>query len=82
MNLRLSKGKVIWSILIPVLFWVFLILFSKAMNIKSLIIRNFFDMHNFTNILSTENIILFVIEIVVIYLILSIFHRKKFVANK
>jgi len=52
------------------------------MNIKSLIIRNFFNMHNLTNILTTENIILFVIEIVVVYLILSIFHRKKFVASK
>jgi carbon starvation protein CstA len=76
MNLRLRKGKVIWSIIIPVLFWLFLILFSKVITVKSLIIKNFFAMHNLTNILSTENIILFVIEVVVIYLILSVFQRK------
>jgi hypothetical protein len=81
MNLGLRKWKVIWSILIPVLFWLFLILFSKTVAVKSVIIKNFFAMHNIANILTSENLILFVIEVVVIYIILSVFQRKTSLPN-
>lgn len=82
MNLGLRKWKVVWSILIPVLFWLFLILFSKTIIVKSVLLKNFFEMHNLTNLLGSGNLILLVIEIVVIYLILSIFTGKRTVANK
>jgi hypothetical protein len=79
MNLRPTKLKVIFSILIPVaLFAVVLkVNFAKFTNLPQIII-NFLGLHNLVNVFSKENIVLFVIEVVIVYLILSLlFHRRK-----
>jgi hypothetical protein len=76
MNFRPKKGKVIWSLIIVILFWLFLVFLSSGINVKSSIILNFFNMHNLLNIFVSANIILFIIEFVVLYLLFSLFQRK------
>lgn len=76
MNFRPKKLKVIFSIIIPVLVWL-IVFFIKLGTEAPRIIVNFFELHNFTNLFSIGNIKLFLIEVVIVYLILSIlFHRR------
>jgi len=78
MNLRPKLIKVIFSILIPIgLFAVVLNVNFKNSASFPQIIQDFISLHNITNVFSENNIILFVIELVIFYFILSIFHRKK-----
>lgn len=78
MNFRLTGKKLIASFIIPAVIWilVFFIGLFKISNLPS-IIANFLALHNFSNFLSTGNIALFGIEIIMVYIFLSIFHRKK-----
>jgi lipoprotein signal peptidase len=83
MNLKLTKGKAIISIIIPIILWVLvfsIINTSWITNFPAFVIR-FLVMHNTGNLFSTDNIVLFIIEIVVVYLILSIFQKKKKAPN-
>jgi len=76
MNFRPTKLKVIFSILIPVITWLIVFLIKLGAEAPKILI-NFFGLHNFTNLFSIGNIKLFLIEVVVVYLILSIlFHRR------
>jgi hypothetical protein len=75
MNLRPAKAKVIFSILIPLISWI-IVYFVKFSNAPQ-IIQDFLNLHDLVNLFSKGNIILFVIEFVIIYLILSVFHRRR-----
>jgi xanthine/uracil permease len=75
MNFRLRKTKVLSSIIIPVILWVILA-FVDVSKISSKIIINFISLHNFDSLFSSGNILLFVIEVVVVYIIFSIFQRR------
>lgn len=75
MNFRPKKWKVIWSLLLPILFWILLAVY-KFPSVQSAVLRNFFNMHNLSDLFSSGNIVIFVIEVVAIYLILSLFQRK------
>jgi len=74
MNFKLKKKKVIASIFIPVILWL-IFAFTKFSNSTG-IIRKFVDMHDYSNLFSSGNIILFVIEVVVIFIILSAFQNE------
>jgi uncharacterized membrane-anchored protein len=75
MNLRPTKFKVIASIVISLLLWIILALF-KSISLKSNFLMKFVNMHNFSNLFSLGNIALFIIEAIVVYLIISVFHKK------
>jgi len=76
MNFKLTKGKIITSIVIPALIWASVIIFGQSLgNIDA--IRSFLAIHNFSNIFAFGNIALFIIEIIIIYLIISLFQKKK-----
>lgn len=83
MNLRPTKFKMIASIVIPLLFWVFLFFLSKIVLgsytggtiIPNLLVK-FFVLHNFSSLFSLGNIVLFLVEILVVYLVISVFHKK------
>ncbi len=75
MNFRPTKFKVIASIVIPLLIWIILALFN-SISLKSTFLMNFINMHNFSNLFSLGNIILFLVEILVVYLVISVFHKK------
>jgi hypothetical protein len=80
MNFKLTKGKAVISITIPVALWVSLFFMSQVVlngeNTPFFIIR-FLGMHNLNNLFSFGNISIFLIEVLAIYLILSIFQKKK-----
>ena len=80
MNFKLTKGKLIGSIIIPVISWILVfILGSKGTlltNVPS-IIRSFLELHNLGNIFGLGNISLFIIETIIIYLIWSLIQKKK-----
>jgi hypothetical protein len=83
MNLRLTKFKVIASIVIPLLFWIILFFLSKVVlgsynggTIIPNFLVKFFVLHNFSSLFSLGNIFLFLVEILVVYLVISIFHKK------
>jgi xanthine/uracil permease len=76
MNFKLTKIKVIVSIIIPILFWIWL--FSKNFsNVSSKIFLQFLQIHDGGNLFSLGNIILFLIEVFVVYLIFSLIQKKK-----
>jgi hypothetical protein len=77
MNFRPTKGKVIWSIVITVLFWIFLIFFSaKLTNLPQFLI-SFFALHNIMSIFNVGNLYIFLAEFVVLYILFSLFQRKR-----
>ncbi len=75
MNFKLTKGKEIISIIIPIILWV--LVFTLRFENPPLIIRSFLEIHNGDNLFSFGNISLFIIEVVIIYLILSVIQKKK-----
>jgi len=78
MNLKPTKKKFFASIVLPIVIWI-LVFFVSLFKIANLpaIITNFLALHDFSNFFSTGNIALFVFEIIIVYLFLSIFQRKK-----
>jgi hypothetical protein len=79
MNFKLTKGKVIGSIIVPVIIWV--LVFTLRFENPPSIIRRFLEIHNISNIFSFGNISLFIIEIVIVYSILSLIQKKKIIQN-
>lgn len=79
MNFRFTKGKVIWSIVIPLIIWilVFIIGSTRALltNVPT-IISSFLSLHDLANIFGLGNISLFVIEVIIVYIIWSIFQKS------
>jgi hypothetical protein len=75
MDLSLRKGKVVLSILLPIVWWVLLI--TSKIKASSGILGSFVGLHDITNLWSKHNLIVFVIEIVVLFIILSLFQRKR-----
>ena len=80
MNFRFTKGKVIGSIVVPLIIWILVFIIGSTgallTNVPS-IIRSFFELHDLANIFSMGNISLFVIEAIIVYIILSIFQRGR-----
>ncbi len=78
MNFKPTKRKLIAGIVIPIVIWalVFFIGLLKITGIPA-VITNFLVLHNFPNFFSAGNIVLFASEVIIVYLFLSIFHRKK-----
>jgi len=80
MNFRFTKLKVIGSIVIPLIIWIFILILGKNVGMLSnvpTILRRFLEIHDLANIFGLGNISLFIIEIVIIYVIWSLFQKKK-----
>ena len=83
MNFKLKKWKVIVSVAVAIISWVIFIVY--LMNSRSLInadkvpgfIIQFINTINLGNLLNAENIFLFIIEVIMIYILISLFDRKK-----
>lgn len=76
MNFRPNKWKVILSVIITlVVFWVPLFFINVGNAELPSLIRNFLNLINLSKPLS--NIPLFIIELVFVYLIFSLFQKKK-----
>src|SRR4030042_3280887 len=70
MNFRPTIGKVIGSIVfVIILFWIPLFFIKDTSKIL--------DIVNLSKLTSTGNIIIFIIEVIFIYLFFSLFHKKK-----
>lgn len=76
MNFKLTKQKVIASIAIPIIVWIFVFIISISNSIYLTFIKSILDMHDVGNIFSVGNISLFVVEIIIVYVILSLFSKK------
>lgn len=75
MNLRFTKLKFVFSLIIPIALWI-IVLNVNFINPPK-IIQNFLDLHDLNNLLSGGNIVLFLIEAIIAYLLLSLIHRRK-----
>lgn len=83
MNFKLTRSKGVISIIIPIIIWasLFVINTSWIENLPAIIV-NFLSMHNISNLFTIGNIFLFLIEVLAIYLILSVFQKKKKVPSQ
>lgn len=78
MNFKFTKGKIIGIIVIPLIIWVLIFIIGSTILTKvPTIIRSFLEIHDRANIFSGGNISLFVIEIIIVYIIWSLFQRRK-----
>ncbi|MBR9705120.1 hypothetical protein GOV12_06930 [Candidatus Pacearchaeota archaeon] len=80
MDFRLTKRKVITSIVIPVIMWigVFMISFFESyFQDTPKFLYNFLSLHDMINIISSGNITIFIFEVVIVYVIMSIFQRRR-----
>jgi hypothetical protein len=80
MNFRPTKGKVIWSVIITILFSVIIFLSNKIMvpSFESAgKIRQIISLIDVGHPFSLGNIFLFLIVFVVLYIIISIFQRRR-----
>jgi hypothetical protein len=75
MNFRLTTTKGILSIIIPAILWI--LVFTVKFITPPKIIQEFLSLHDLNNLLSGGNIILFVIEVVILYIILSLLQRRR-----
>ncbi|MEK6758086.1 MAG: hypothetical protein AABX88_03065 [Nanoarchaeota archaeon] len=76
MNFAFRKAKVIGSLVIPLIIWVFAFIVKGSVASFPGIINSFLGLHDMTNLFGTGNIILFVGEIIVVYMIWSLFQRQ------
>jgi len=80
MNFKLKKWKLIISIVIPLILWIGIIALSRSgillYNIPGFI-QQFLSLHDLVNLLDIGNLFLFLIEVIIIYLISSLFDKKK-----
>lgn len=79
MNFRPKIGKVIASIIVPILIGAFSYIINTGLlniNLPS-IINTFLSMHNIKNISGPMDIAPFIVDLIVVYLIISIFQRGK-----
>jgi hypothetical protein len=82
MNFRFTKGKVIAIFAVLIVIWVFVFaVFRRVNNSLPQFLIKFFGMHDTANVFAAGNIILFVIEFVVLYLVFSLLQLKKVVIN-
>tara|TARA_Y100000310_G_C20506636_1_gene726719 strand:- start:302 stop:574 length:273 start_codon:yes stop_codon:yes gene_type:complete len=83
MNFKLTKLKIIGSIIIPIIIWILVFVLggkgTLLVNVPS-ILRGFLSLHDLGNIFGFGNISLFIIEIIIIYFIWSLIQKKKEVA--
>jgi hypothetical protein len=79
MNFRLTKLKVIFSFIIPLVIFIVIIILSFYRLLIGLpnFFRYFFDLYETRKIFDIGNIILLLIEIVGVYLISSLFGKKE-----
>jgi hypothetical protein len=75
MNFKFRKSKLVTSIVIPLLIWIILA-FVNENNLSSNLLIKVISLHNYDSILSYGNIFLFLIEVIIVFLIISLFHRK------
>jgi len=80
MNFKLKNWKIITSILIPLIIWIIIILTSRNIVVNGGQIPGFIvyflNIHDVGHIFSIGNIFLFLIEIIIIYILLSLFDKK------
>ena len=78
MNFKFKKIKVIGSIIIPLIIWIVVLILGSVRMLSNVptIIRSFLEIHNLGNILSLGNISLFIIEVIIVYIIWSLFQKK------
>lgn len=76
MKFKITKGKVIGSIVIPLIIWILVFTIGPLYNNPPSFIQNFLNIHDRGDIFTMGNISLFVIELIVVYLIWSLFQKK------
>jgi len=78
MNFKFKKIKIIGSIIIPIIIWIVVLILGSVRMLSNVptIIRSFLEIHNLGNILSLGNISLFIIEVIIVYIIWSLFQKK------
>ncbi len=77
MNFKITKGKAIGSIIILLIIWILIFTIGPLYNNPHPFVRSFLEIHNRVNILSNGNISLFIIELVIAYLIWSLFQKQQ-----
>jgi hypothetical protein len=79
MKFKPTQSKVIFSILIPLflLIAVVILSFYRISNTLPSFLRSFFDLYDSRKVLDLGNILLFAIEVVVIYLVSSLFQKRE-----
>ena len=76
MNLKFKKIKVIGSIVIPLIIWTIVIIIGTFFRNTPTILIGFLEIHDLGNIFSIGNIYLFIIEIIIVYVLWSLFQKK------
>ncbi len=82
MNFRLTPGKIIGMILVPVAIWilVFIYAYVTTRNLAYVpfpLIVSFFDMHDLENLFSMGNIFIFLVEAGIVFIILILLQGRK-----
>lgn len=82
MNFRPTKLKVIFGILFSVVVWIVVFFTFKDLTSKLPgFLVNYANMYNFIFFFSKDNIILFLIQFLIFYLVFSLFQIKKLKVN-
>lgn len=82
MNFRLTLGKIIGMVLVPVSIWILVFVYAYV-TVRNLayvpfpLIVSFFGLHDLNNLFSLGNIFIFAVEALIIYLILSLLQKGK-----
>lgn len=74
MNFKLRKNKFLTSLIIPMVFWIILAIFKSK--ITTGLMKSILEFHNFSKLISTSNLVTFVIEFFIVYIIYSLFQNK------
>ena len=67
------------SVVVPLLFWVFIGTRNALQSGLPGMVVDYLSLYDFSSILSSGNIFLFLVNVVIIYLIWSLFQKKKVV---
>lgn len=76
MDFRFHKIKVIGSIVIPLIIWIFVFTIGPLFRSPPVVIRSFLEIHDLGNIFAFGNISLFIIEIIFVYVLWSLVQKK------
>lgn len=76
MQFKITKMKMIGSILIPLIIEILVFIIGSSFTNPPSFIRAFLEIHNLVNIFSIGNLSLLIIEIIIVYLIWSLFQKE------
>lgn len=75
MNFKITKVKVIGSIVIPLILWALIATTTFSISSENLF-TSFLEIHNMANIFAIGNIFIFLVEVIVVYLVWSLFQSR------